>query len=471
MSTATGTAAAAALGGEPRALTPILTGVMLTMFLAALDQTIIAPALPTIAADLGGAEHVSWVVAAYLLAVTATVPLHGRFADMRGRAPALWLALALFCGGAVICALAEDMATLIAGRTVQGLGGGGLIAVPMTVVADLIPPRERGLYQGYISGVYAVASVAGPVLGGVLAEFVHWTAIFWLSPPLAALAVAVAGPPLMRMPRTVRPHGLDILGALLLASATTAMLLALVWSGRHHGWTADRTLGLLGGGVLLWGLFALRITTARDPLIAPATLGNPVIASGTAAAFFAMGTFIGLAVTVPQLFETVLGRSPSASGLSVLPMTAGVVVGATLSGRLLARLTAYKLPAMGGLTVAAVTAGAMAALIEGLSAMLFPWLLGVIGLGIGTLLPLTTVAVQNAAPRDQIGTATAAITFFRQFGGAIAAALFGALLLMGDTSVPGIAGFQLVFAASAAALVVACLCLTAMETLPLRGRG
>lgn len=470
---------------EGRDLRIVLIGVMLAMFLAALDQTVIVTALPTIAADLGDDFYLPWVVTAYMLMATATAPLYGKYADIRGRRTALFLALGVFTVGSIACALSPTMLALVLARAVQGLGAGGLMAVPMTIVADAIPARDRGRYQGYITAVYALASLAGPVIGGTLTDFFHWSLIFWINLPLAALSAAIGWPALRRLARHERPHRLDGIGAVLLIAATVAMLLPLTWSGNSYGWLSLTTVILFAGALVLWMLFVIRLRAAPEPLVPVTILRNPVVATGAIAAFFSTGSFIGLTVVTPLLFETLLDYSPSQSGLAVIPLMIGAVVGAMVAGHGMYYLRHYKRIAIIGLAWSVVGMALMAFGFEGMSGLTLSLALGLISLGIGTSLPVTIVAIQNAVEPHEMGTATASSTFFRQFGGAIMAAIFGAILLTmagQGTSIEDIgtrvedplglvSAFRWIFAVATVTLSLALISLIKLEERPLRGRS
>jgi EmrB/QacA subfamily drug resistance transporter len=409
----------------------IIIGIMLAMFLAALDQTIVATAMPTIGRELNDVAHLPWVITAYLLASTAVTPLYGKLADIHGRRVTLLSGIVVFIVGSVACAIAPSLWLLVVARFVQGLGGGGLIALAQTIIADMVPPRERGKYQVYIATVFFVSSVLGPVLGGVIAEALHWSVIFWINLPLGLAAYWMTSSALKRLPRHERPHKLDMLGAVLMTAATMTLLLALSWGGTHYPWGSAQILSLVGLSILLWIAFAWRLRSADEPLIPLSILSNPVVRDGTIAAGFGMGTFIGLTIYLPLYFETVAGLSATWSGLGLLPLTCGTVIGATLSGQALTRTTHYKrLPVIGlsialaGMILLAVFAGRMPLIPFGL-------LLAVISFGLGTMLPVATVSIQNAVLAHQMGTATAVANFFRQIGGALIVAVFGAIVLGG----------------------------------------
>ena len=464
----------------------LVTGVMFALALAALDQTIVVTALPTIAADLGSAETLSWVVTAYLLTSTATAPLYGKFSDIRGRRTALFLSMGLFIAGSVACALAPTMTALVVARAFQGIGAGGLIAIPMTIVGDVVPPRERGRYQAYIAGVYATASLAGPVIGGSLAEYLHWSLIFWINLPIAGVAFLIAGPAMAKMPANHTPHTLDLLGAVLLVATTSTLLLALTWSGNRFGWGASETVGLFTASGVAGLLFAWRLGAAVEPIIPVRVLGNPVVAAGVGASFFTMGVFIGLTMAIPLYFEIVRGFSASGAGFAVIPFMIATTAGAMASGRLMARTGRYKRLPLFGLAFAAVVLAALSATFQALSDVALSLVLGLVSLGLGTVLPVSTVAVQNAVPVTEMGTVTALNSFCRQLGGAFLVALFGAIIVAGGAgnavlgegrlgeaaADPALgAAFRWVFLSASAAAVAALGAVALMEERPLKGRA
>jgi EmrB/QacA subfamily drug resistance transporter len=467
----------------------IIIGIMLAMLLAALDQTIVATALPTIGRDLNDVAHLSWIVTAYLLASTAVTPLYGKLSDIYGRRVTLLAGIAgiaIFVVGSAACALAPTMLALILARALQGLGGGGLISLAQTIIADIVAPRERARYQVYIASVFVTSSLAGPVLGGFFAEHLHWSAIFWINLPLGFLAFAMTNAKLRRLPRHERPHRLDVLGAALLTGATAALMLALTWGGLRYPWASAPILGLLLASALLSVAFAFRLLHAAEPLIPLAILGNPVVRAGTLASCFGMGTFIGLTIYVPLYFEAVRGVSASQTGLALIPLMIGTVIGATASGRAMARVKHYRRLPVFGLIVAIAATLALGVGANGLPLLILEVTLAAVSIGLGTLLPVATVAIQNAVPPHQLGTATATMNFFRQVGGAILVAAFGAIVLGGaGAGRPGLtletlagagrdgvalAGtFRWVFLAAAAGLAAALLFLLMTEERPLRG--
>jgi EmrB/QacA subfamily drug resistance transporter len=483
--------AAQAHSGQAKVLThaeirKIILGVLLAMFLAALDQTIIATALPTIGRELGDLEHLSWIVTVYLLTSTAVTPLYGKLSDSFGRRVIMLIGIVIFVIGSIACALAPSMFLLILARGVQGIGGGGLIGLAQTIIGDIVPPRERGRYQACFASVFMASSLLGPVLGGFFAEKMHWSVIFWINLPLGLVAFLLAHHSLKKLPRHERRHRLDLLGAALLVVATVALLLALSWGGIRYPWGSLPILGLVAGSVVLWVLFALRMRMAPEPLIPPGVLHNPVVRMGVLAACFGMGTYIGLTIYLPVYFETVRGLSASLSGLALIPLMAGTVIGATVSGHTMSKVKHYKRLPTGGLLVAIVAMGLLFLYGEVLSITAVEVILGVISIGLGTLLPVTMVTTQNAVAPHQMGTATGTANFFRSLGGAFIVAIFGAIVLSGS-GLTGAASFEAmgeaaaksginladvfsyVFLAAMAGFGLALAFLLAMEEKPLRG--
>jgi len=416
---------------DEREVRAIIGGIVLAMFLGALDQTIVATALPTIGRELGNAELIPWVITGYLISATAVTPLYGKFSDIHGRRFALLTAVSVFVLGSLACALAPNMLWLIVARAIQGLGGGGLISLAQTIVADVVSPRERGKYQAYIAGVFLTASVAGPTIGGVIAQYLHWSVIFWVNLPLGGLALWMSYTTLARLPRHERPHRLDIPGAALMVCATVALLLALSQGGNLHPWLSPQVIGLIGLSLVFWIAFALRLMRAREPLIPLPLFANQVVRTGVLAAAFGMGAFIGLTIYMPVYYETVWGLNAAQSGFALLPLMLGTVIGATVSGRLMMRLDHYKRVPVIGLSVAITAMLVLAFFVTTLPFWLVATLIAVISAGNGTLLPVSTVAIQNAVALHQVGTVTGAMGFFRQLGGALMVAALGAIVLGG----------------------------------------
>jgi len=305
----------------------ILTGTMIAMFLGALDQTIIAAALPTIGRELGDFDSISWVASLYLLATTAVTPLYGKISDIHGRRVTMLAAIAIFTIGSIACALAPTMLALIIARGIQGLGGGGLISLSQTIIADIIAPKERGKYQIFFASVYLLASLMGPMLGGFLTEQLHWSFIFWINLPIGLIAWVMTTNTLKLLPLHHRPHRLDIPGAILIVLATITLMLALDERGVRMPWSSPIIIGTLIASFVLWILFIMRIRAAEEPLIPIEILANPVVSTATIAALFSMGTYVAATLIMPAYFQSARGRSASDSEPALMTFMVGTVVG------------------------------------------------------------------------------------------------------------------------------------------------
>jgi EmrB/QacA subfamily drug resistance transporter len=425
---------------QPRALShaeirTIFFGVMLATFLAALNQTIVATALPTIGRHFSDFENLSWLVTAYLLTSTAVAPLYGKLSDIYGRRRMMLTATGLFLAGSVLCAVAPNMTVLILGRALQGIGGGGILPLTQAIIADVVSPRERGRYQAYMGVVWVTSGVGGPVLGGALAEHFSWTAIFWLNVPLGLAAAFLSWRNLATIPRNERKHRLDVMGAALMMASAVPILLALTWGGTRYAWTSPEILALIGASFVLSLLFAWRLTRAPEPFLPLTVLGNPVMRMGTACASFAMGTSIGLTIFLPLYFEIVHGLTATQSGLALIPI-ALTTPGSIISGQVMLYFKRYKWAPVSALALALV---AQAVLVWWPAMPLWHSiaLMCVVGTAIGTVYPVTTVSIQNAVPHYQVGIAMGALNFFRSLASAFVVAAMGAILLTGFGSTIG----------------------------------
>ncbi len=407
----------------------ILSGILLGLLLAALDQTIVTPALPTLAGEFRGLEHLSWVVSAYLLTSTASTPIYGKLSDLYGRRLLLQVAIVGFVAASVLCALAQNMSQLIAARALQGLGGGGLISMAQAVIADVIAPRERGRYQAYFSGVWAVASVGGPVLGGFFVDHLSWRWIFWLNLPIGIAGFLLCRRALRRLKVEPTRRQIDYAGALLLTAAVMALLLLSSWGGTEFAWLSPTILGLLAAGIVLLGAFVLRELSAPDPILPPRIFANSIIRFANITSFIVSMATFGALVLLPVFLQLVRGVGAGHSGVLLTPFMGGVVAGAFIAGQLMRRTGRYKPFPLIGLALSTAAFLLLAGMDEKTAAGLIIVYMGVLGIGIGTTMPVMLVVVQNAAQARDIGVATSTVPFFRSLGGSFGAAILWSVLL------------------------------------------
>jgi EmrB/QacA subfamily drug resistance transporter len=466
----------------------VFYGLMLGGFLSALNQTIVASALPTIGRDLNDFHNLSWVVIAYLLSSTIVAPLYGKLADVHGRRGMMMAAIGLFVVGSVMCAVAPDMATLIAGRTLQGIGGGGIVPMMQIIVADMVTPRERGRYQAYMGTAWLTAGTVGPALGGIIAQSWHWSAIFWLNVPLGLLAAALLNQSMKRLPSGRHRHTLDFFGAALVMAAATLFLLALTTGGTRVPWLSPTILALIGGSLLLTVVVAWWLRRTPEPFLPLSVLANPVMKLGTAATSFAMGVMTGFMIYMPLYFQTVHKLTPAMAGLALIPVVVMTTPGSMVSGRAMMYLNRYKLSVYIGMVLATLASAALVVWPD----MPVIWAVvatAIVGYGVGTVFPTATVCVQNAVWRHEVGIATGAMNFFRALASALAVAIMGAILLAGLGFAPerggvgvevlvanaganglDVAGvFRWVFVAAMVFSVIALVAVVLMEERPLHG--
>jgi EmrB/QacA subfamily drug resistance transporter len=409
-----------------RALWTVFGALMLGMFLAALDQTIVSTALPTIVGDLGGLNHFSWVVTSYLLASTVSTPLYGKLGDMMGRKPVFLAAIFIFLAGSVLAGLSQTMAQLIGFRALQGVGAGGLMVGAQAIIADIVPPRQRGRYMGLIGSVFAVASIAGPLLGGFFVDNLSWRWVFYVNLPIGALAVVVVVTRLHLHTPTIR-HRIDYLGAGLLAGGVSALILLTTWGGTQYPWGSATIVGLGVVGVGLLVLFVWRETQAEEPILPLSLFRSSVFSIANSMGFTIGMTLFGAIVFIPLYLQLVYGASATGSGLRLLPLMAGLLTAAILSGRWISRVGRYKAFPIAG--TATLVVGMF--LLSRLSVETAPWLASVymlvVGIGIGLVMQVLVLVVQNDVRPKDIGVATSTATFFRSVGGAFGVAIFGAI--------------------------------------------
>lgn len=401
---------------------------LVVIALGTLDQSIVATALPRIMGELGGLSVSAWVVTAYVLSSTAVMPLYGKLGDQYGRKPMIAIAVLCFLLGSLLCGLAGDVQALIAARVVQGLGAGAFIPLSQAIIADLIPPTQRGKKQGGVAAVYALTSIAGPIAGGLITEALSWHWIFFVNLPIGAVALYV----LMARLQNRRPSGsqrIDYLGAALLSAAVTAWLLVLSLGGGHWAWRSPPLLALASVGLLLSLALLLHLQRCAEPILPPALFTHRVFnISSLVMAMTFMGLF-GASIFLPMYSQLVAGDSSTVSGLMMVPLMLGAVLGSLLSGRLMARTARYKPAQLCGLTMAFLAFSALTwAVASAQSAWVIEPIVFVLGTGLGLVMPNTTVAVQNALPWSLRGVGTAMLTFFRSMGGLVGVAASSAVI-------------------------------------------
>jgi EmrB/QacA subfamily drug resistance transporter len=404
----------------------IFTALLFVLLLAALDQTIVSTALPTIVGDLGGISHLSWVVTAYLLAATITGPLYGKLGDLYGRKKVLQSAIVVFLVGSALCGVAQSMAQLIAFRALQGLGAGGLMVVTLAVVGDIIPPRERGRYQGYFGAVFGVSTVIGPLLGGFFVDNLSWRWIFYVNLPVGAVALSIIAVAFHTREVHTR-HAMDYLGALLLAGALASVVLFTSLGGTTWAWGSPQMIALIVASAVCTPLFVLVEARAAEPILPLSLFRNHTFSVTSAIGFIIGFALFGTVTFLPLYLQVTKGSSAMVSGLQLVPLMAGVLVTSILSGQLITRLGRYRVFPIVGTALVAVGMLLLSRLEVGTSIWVVAGFAVVLGLGLGMVMQVLVLAVQNAVDRSVMGVATSGSTMFRQIGGSIGVALFGTI--------------------------------------------
>lgn len=404
----------------------ILGALMLTMLLAALDQTIVSTALPTITSDLGGLNHLTWVVTAYLLASTASTPIWGKLSDIYGRKLMLMTSVVIFVVGSALAGASQNMAQLIGTRALQGLGGGGLMVLVMAVIADLIPARERGRYSGLFGAVFGVASVIGPLLGGFFTQSLSWRWIFYINVPLGIAAFVILAIVLHLPPHHERKP-VDWLGAALMVAGVTALLLVTVWGGHQYDWVSPQIIGMALAGIVLIGLFILQELRTPEPIVPMTLFRQRVFRISSMIGFIVGFAMMGSIVYLSIYMQVVRGATPTMAGLQLLPLMAGLLVTSILSGRLITKTGKYKIFPIVGTGMATVGLLMLSRLAVDSPYWLIALAMLVLGAGLGNVMQVLILAVQNTVSPKEMGTATSASTFFRSIGASFGTAFFGAV--------------------------------------------
>ena len=439
--------------------------IVLAMLPAVLDQTILATALPVIAGDLGSLSDVSWVVTAYVVSAAASTPLWGKLGDRYGRKLLLEVALLAFVAASALCAAAQDITQLIVLRAIQGAAAGGLMTLAMAAVGDLVAPRERGRYQGYIAATFAVATIVGPLVGGVLVDHASWRWVFLVNLPIGVAALAGLHLRLPAPEAAGAERPLDVSGAALLAGATSALMLTCIWGGSRYAWDSATVLVLVAATVVLSGALLARERRAADPIVPFHLLRTGSVAIASATLFLGTAALFSVTVFVPLFLETATGATPTEAGLLLVPAMLGITVSTTLSGRAIARTGRYKRFPIAGLALMTAALVLLAAFASDPSQVATGIALAIFGLGFGLVTQVLIVAVQNSVERRELGVATAATGFFRALGGAVGAAVLGAVFASRADVVDGV---QAVFLVAAPLAALALLVVLRLPELPLQ---
>ncbi|MEZ0364481.1 MDR family MFS transporter [Mycobacterium sp. pUA109] len=433
----TGSTARTAAAGAPEPghapLSPqrrnlIFTAIVLGMLLAALDQTIVATALPTIVADLGDAGHQSWVVTSYLLASTIVTVLVGKLGDLFGRKTVFQTAVVCFVIGSVLCGLSQSMLMLVAARALQGIGGGGITVTATALIGEVIPLRERGRYQGMLGAVFGVSSVVGPLLGGYFTDYLTWRWAFWVNVPISAVVIVVSGAAIPALAQRAKPV-IDSLGIALVGVGAAGLTLATSWGGTRYPWGSATIVGLFVGSAVALGAFVWVESRAAAPILPTRLFASPVFTVCCVLAFVVGFAMLGALTFLPTYMQYVNGVSATTSGLRTLPMVVGMLITSTGSGTVVGRTGRYKIFPVAGTALMALAFVLMSRMDAATSALVQSVYLLVLGAGIGLSMQVLVLIVQNTSSFEDLGVATSGVTFFRTIGSSFGAAIFGSLFL------------------------------------------
>jgi EmrB/QacA subfamily drug resistance transporter len=418
----------------------IISGILLAILMGALDQTIISVALPVLSAELGGFNWLAWVVSGYLVAAAVATPIYGKLGDVYGRRLMLSVSIGIFLAASVLCALSTSMTMLVAARVLQGIGGGGLISISQGIIADVISPRERGRYQGYVSGTYAVASVAGPLLGGLLTHYLSWRWVFWINIPLGLMAFFVSRRALATLSPPRVQRRIDYAGALLLSIGLTALLTGITRVGQGVAWTESPNLALFGAALAVLAVFVRQQQRAAEPILPLYLFRIPTVVLCCGILFIAFAQVVSLSVLIPLRLQMVTGSGVDGAALQLVPLTLSIPLGAFTGGQLMARTGRFKPLQIAGATMAPLGIAGLA-ITDPHHVLICGALMVLVGAGIGLQFPTALVAVQSAVPRRDMGVATATAAFSRSLGAAVSVAVLTAMLLSAlQSAAPQLAG-------------------------------
>jgi EmrB/QacA subfamily drug resistance transporter len=407
-----------------------MIGVVLGMLLASIDQTVVGTAMPRVIAELGGLSHYAWVFTAYMLSSTVVVPIYGKLSDIYGRRPYFIISMVLFLLGSALSGLSQNMTQLILFRVVQGLGAGGLMPIASAIIGDLFTPAERGKWQGIIMSVFGLSTIAGPTLGGWLTDNWGWRWVFYINMPLGLIAIITTG---LAIPKLMKrhDHAIDFVGALLLILGSSPLLLAFSWAGTDYPWASPTIIGLIVASVVVLIGFFLFENRTKEPILAPSLFKNSVFSVSVAATFLTGLGMFGVIMYLPLFVQGVIGTSATNSGIVLAPMMGGFMVSSLVGGQIIAKTGKYRVLAMCGFVVAAFGMFMLAQLDVNATNGIVMRDMAITGLGLGVMMSLFTIVVQNAFPRRQMGQVTAGLQFFRAIGGTIGVAILGSVMNQG----------------------------------------